>query len=87
MNEGYLQRLTLLEQRLTVARNDFNKALNEFADTLVKMQTAHRMFQIYVDENLRELREKCGLSGSLLTDSLEPVNSSEGTLQDGGKEL
>ena len=77
MNEGYVARLKLVEQQITVARSDFNRALNEFADTLVKMQTASRMFQIYVDTNLRELREKAGLTGELLTDALEPVPKGE----------
>ena len=73
MNEGYLQRLQLVEQRLQVMRSDMNRTLNEFADTVTKMMTAHRMFQLYVDENLRELREKAGLSGELLTDGI-PAN-------------
>lgn len=71
MNEGYLNRLKLCEDRLTVMRSDMNKALNEFADTLTKVMTAHRMFQLYVDANLKELRDKAGLNGELLTDNLE----------------
>lgn len=88
MNEGYLARLKLVEQQIQVMRNDMNKALNEVMDVVTKMMTAHRMFTIYVDENLRELREKVGLGGALLTDSLEkappePVSEKK----DGGVEL
>lgn len=71
MNEGYLARLKLVEQQIVVMRNDMNKALNEIMDVVTKMMSAHRMFQIYVDENLKELREKAGLGGELLTDGLE----------------
>lgn len=71
MNDGYLARLKLLEQQMMVVRNDMNKALNEVMDVVTKMMTANRMFQLYVDTNLNELREKAGLTGELLTDSLE----------------
>lgn len=71
MNEGYLQRLKLVEQQIQVMRNDMNKALNEIMDVVTKMMTANRMFQLYTDTNLKELREKLGLTGELLTDNLE----------------
>jgi len=91
MNDGYLARLKLVEQQITVMRSDMNKALNEVMDTITKMMTAHRMFQIYIDENLRELRDKAGLSGSLLTDGLastEDTSSMAPSTGDvGGKEL
>lgn len=77
MNEGYLQRLKLLEQQQMVMRNDVNKALNEVMDVVTKMMTANRMFQLYTDTNLKELRDKLGLTGELLTDNLESVSAAE----------
>lgn len=85
MNEGYLNRLKLAEQQIQVMRNDINKALNEVMDIVTKMMTANRMFQLYVDTNLKELREKAGLTGELLTDNLVAVP--ETTTSVGGVEL
>lgn len=88
MNDGYLARLKLVEQQIQVMRSDMNKALNEVMDVVTKMMTAHRMFTIYADENLRELREKVGLGGSLLTDSLEKAPPEPGNENpQGGREL
>lgn len=77
MNEGYLQRLKLVEQQIQVMRNDMNKALNEIMDVVTKMMTANRMFQLYTDTNLGELRKHAGLTGELLTDNLEKVTVPE----------
>lgn len=82
MNDGYLARLKLVEQQISVIQNDmqsmakqFNGALNQFASSIQGIMKVHKMFNVYVDANLQELREKAGLTGALLTENLEAVQA------------
>lgn len=70
-----IDRFQLLDQKIEAIRGEMNMVLNDMATTLDRMIKMNKMFQIYVDENLRELREKAGLSGALITDAIETVSS------------
>lgn len=73
MNDGYVARLKLVEQQIQVMRGDMNKALNEFAESMTKIMNVHRMFTVYVDTNLREIRDHLELDGKLLTEQQVPA--------------
>lgn len=77
-------RVTLLEQKTEAIRGEMNSVLNDMATTLERIIKMHKMFQIYVDENLRELREKAGLTGALITDADTDPSTTEPRT---GKEL
>ncbi len=91
MNEGYLQRLKLAEQQISVIQGDmqamakqFNGALNQFATSIQGIMQVHKMFNLYVDANLGEIRDKVGLTGKLLTDGTGEQNPPG---EEGGVEL
>lgn len=65
-----IDRFQLLDQKIEAIRGEMNMVLNDMATTLDRMIKMNKMFQIYVDENLRELREKAGLTGALITDDV-----------------
>lgn len=70
-------RVTLLEQKTEAIRGEMNSVLNDMATTLERIIKMHKMFQIYVDENLRELREKAGLTGALITEADTDTSTTE----------
>lgn len=78
MSNQPFDRYMLLDQKIEAIRGEMNQVLTDMATTLERIIKMNKMFQIYVDENIRELREKAGLSGALITDT---------EIATGGKEL
>jgi len=64
MNASEHQRLTLIEQKMDILMKEMNTVLGDLTQTVVNIVDTHRLFTVYVESQLTELRGKHGSESS-----------------------